>query len=61
VVEFGLGWATGTGAEFDEVRADREEGYEWLATAMRTGIGRWKCSLCCGARDGSGQSAFLIC
>jgi hypothetical protein len=32
VVEFGLGWATRTGAEFDEVRADREEGYEWLAT-----------------------------
>jgi predicted nucleic acid-binding protein len=32
VVEFELGWATRTGAEFDEVRADREEGYEWLAT-----------------------------
>jgi len=32
VVEFELGWATRTGAEFDEVRADRGEGYEWLAT-----------------------------
>jgi predicted nucleic acid-binding protein len=32
VVEFELGWATRTGAEFDEVRADRQEGYEWLAT-----------------------------
>jgi predicted nucleic acid-binding protein len=32
VVEFELGWATRTGAEFDEVRADRAEGYEWLAT-----------------------------
>jgi predicted nucleic acid-binding protein len=32
VVEFELGWATRTGAEFDEVRGDRQEGYEWLAT-----------------------------
>jgi len=32
VIEFELGWATRTGAEFDQVRADREEGYEWLAT-----------------------------
>jgi predicted nucleic acid-binding protein len=32
VVEFELGWATRSGAEFDEVRADRGEGYEWLAT-----------------------------
>jgi predicted nucleic acid-binding protein len=32
VIEFELAWATRTGAEFDLVRADREEGYEWLAT-----------------------------
>lgn len=32
VIEFELGWATRTADEFDLVRADREEGYEWLAT-----------------------------
>ncbi len=32
VIEFELGWATRTGAEFDRVRADRDAGYEWLAT-----------------------------
>jgi predicted nucleic acid-binding protein len=32
VIEFELGWATRSGADFDRVRADREEGYEWLAT-----------------------------
>jgi predicted nucleic acid-binding protein len=32
VIEFELGWATRSGTEFDLVRADREEGYEWLAT-----------------------------
>lgn len=32
VIEFELGWATRSAAEFDLVRADREEGYEWLAT-----------------------------
>lgn len=32
VVEFELVWATRSGAEFDVVRADRQEGYEWLAT-----------------------------
>jgi predicted nucleic acid-binding protein len=32
VIEFELGWATRSGAEFDLVRADRVEGYEWLAT-----------------------------
>ena len=31
VIEFELGWATRNGIEFDRVRADREEGYEWLA------------------------------
>jgi predicted nucleic acid-binding protein len=30
VIEFELGWATRSGAEFDLVRADRDEGYEWL-------------------------------
>jgi len=32
VIEFELGWATRTAAEFDRVRADRDTGYEWLAT-----------------------------
>ena len=32
VIECELGWTTRTAAEFDQVRADREEGYEWLAT-----------------------------
>jgi hypothetical protein len=32
VIEFELGWATRSGEEFDQVRADREAGYEWLAT-----------------------------
>jgi predicted nucleic acid-binding protein len=32
VIEFELGWATRTGVEFDQVRADRDAGYEWLAT-----------------------------
>jgi predicted nucleic acid-binding protein len=32
VIEFELSWATRSGSELDQVRADREEGYEWLAT-----------------------------
>ncbi|HEY3904876.1 MAG TPA: PIN domain nuclease [Streptosporangiaceae bacterium] len=32
VVEFELGWATRTSAEFDRLRADRNLGYEWLPT-----------------------------
>ena len=32
VIEYELGWATRTSARFDQVRADRDEGYEWLAT-----------------------------
>jgi predicted nucleic acid-binding protein len=32
VVEFELGWAARSSAEFDEMRADRVAGYEWLAT-----------------------------
>jgi hypothetical protein len=32
VIEFELGWATRTPDEFGEVRADRQAGYEWLAT-----------------------------
>jgi len=31
VIEFELGWATRSSAEFDELRADRAAGYEWLA------------------------------
>jgi predicted nucleic acid-binding protein len=32
VIEFELGWASKTPADFDQVRADRRAGYEWLAT-----------------------------
>jgi predicted nucleic acid-binding protein len=32
VIEFELGWATRSGAELDQLRADRDAGYEWLAT-----------------------------
>jgi predicted nucleic acid-binding protein len=32
VIEFELGWATRSSAEFDQMRADRDAGYEWLAT-----------------------------
>ena len=31
VTESELGWATRTAAEFDQLRADRDTGYEWLA------------------------------
>jgi predicted nucleic acid-binding protein len=31
VIEFELGWATRSGPEFDQLRADRDAGYEWLA------------------------------
>lgn len=32
VVEFELGWATRSSTEFDQLRTDRDAGYEWLAT-----------------------------
>ena len=32
VIEFELGWAARSGTEFDELRADRDAGYEWLPT-----------------------------
>lgn len=32
VIDFELGWATRSSAEFDELRIDRTTGYEWLAT-----------------------------
>jgi predicted nucleic acid-binding protein len=32
VIEFELGWASRNGKEFDELRADRDAGYEWLPT-----------------------------
>ncbi len=32
VIEFELGWATRSSTEFDQLRADRDAGYEWLAT-----------------------------
>ncbi|MGH3157288.1 MAG: PIN domain nuclease [Streptosporangiaceae bacterium] len=32
VVEFELGWAARSSPEFDQLRADRDLGYEWVAT-----------------------------
>jgi hypothetical protein len=32
LIEFELGWATRTTAEFHQLRADRDAGYEWFAT-----------------------------
>jgi predicted nucleic acid-binding protein len=32
VIEFELRWATRTSAQLDTLRADRDTGYEWLAT-----------------------------
>jgi predicted nucleic acid-binding protein len=32
VIEFELGWAARSSGGFDELRADRVAGYEWLAT-----------------------------
>ena len=32
VIEFELGWATRSGAELDQLRVDRDLGYEWLPT-----------------------------
>ncbi|MBN9608445.1 MAG: VapC toxin family PIN domain ribonuclease [Actinobacteria bacterium 69-20] len=32
VIDLELAWATRTGAEFDQLRADRDTGYEWLPT-----------------------------
>ena len=32
VIEFELGWATRSGKDLEELRADRDTGYEWLPT-----------------------------
>ena len=32
VIEFELGWATRSGKELEELRVDRDTGYEWLPT-----------------------------
>ena len=32
LIDLELAWATRTGAEFDQLRADRDIGYEWLPT-----------------------------
>ena len=37
VIEFELRWVTRSSAEFDQVRADRDAGYEWLATRDEDG------------------------
>lgn len=50
VIEFEFGWATRTSAEFDQLRADRDTGYEWLAThdedwrrALEVQAMLWRC------------------
>src|SRR5713226_1757420 len=49
VIEFELGWAARNGVEFDELRADRDAGYEWIAThdedwrrALQVQAGLWR-------------------
>jgi predicted nucleic acid-binding protein len=32
VIEFEIGWAARSGADLDQVRTDRDVGYEWLPT-----------------------------
>jgi predicted nucleic acid-binding protein len=32
VIEFEIGWAARSAKQFDELRADRDAGYEWLPT-----------------------------
>ena len=32
VIEFEMGWAARSSAEFDQLRIDRDIGYEWLST-----------------------------
>ena len=52
VIEFEFGWATRSSAELDQVRADRDAGYEWLATRdedWRRALGV-QASLCRGGR-----------
>lgn len=50
VIEFELAWATRTSAELDELRADRDAGYEWLAMgdedwrrALEVQAALWRC------------------
>jgi predicted nucleic acid-binding protein len=50
VIEFEIGWSTRSGAEFDQVRADRDAGYEWLPTqdadwrrALDVQAALWRC------------------
>jgi predicted nucleic acid-binding protein len=50
VIEFELGWATRTAAEFNQLRADRDTGYEWLAAddedwrrALDVQAALWRC------------------
>src|SRR5579864_4048324 len=53
VIEFELRWATRSSGEFDQVRADRDAGYEWLATHDQTGGARLTSRLPCGAAGAS--------
>ena len=58
VIEFELAWAARTSAELDELRADRDAGYEWLATLDED----WRRSLRVQAelwRDGQMRSVGL--
>ena len=49
VIEFELGWATRSSAEFDQVRADRDAGMSGWQPLMRTGGARLTFKPPCGA------------
>ena len=61
VIESELGWATGSGKEFHELRADRDAGYEWLPLTMRTGGAPLRCRRPSGTVGRSGQLVSQTC
>jgi hypothetical protein len=60
-IEFELGWATRSRAEFDQVRADRDAGYEWMAPTIRTGDTRLTSRPPSGTAGACGRSARPTC
>jgi hypothetical protein len=48
VVEFELAWAERSAAKLDQLRADPDLGYEWLATHDEDWRGSWRSRPCCG-------------
>ena len=60
-IGFELGQASRGSAESDLVRANREEGYEWLAIHDEDGLELSMCGAYCGAPATCGRSAFPTC